>query len=296
MNEVRREPQDHIRSSSQESELPEEVSLAKWHPSAGQITRMATKIPKAIMTASIVSLQRAARSEGQNPSPVLTRQLLEKGSIDALVALDSPGLKIFTEADHIASLREVLAIRPRGDVWVFGYGSLIWNAAIDSVERRVAKIDGWHRSFCLSITALRATADRPGLMLALDRGGSCHGAAYRLAEDDVERELRLLWRREMVCGAYVPRWVELKSINGEAFGWAIAFTIDASDPQYAGDLDEDTVVHRLATASGGLGSSADYLFRTCDSLHANGIRDTKLERLAPLVKASHADDRLLAVA
>lgn len=248
------------------------------------------------MSTSTISLPLAAHREGRNSSPVLTRQLLEKGSIDALVAIDSPGLKLLTEADRIASLRETLAIRPQVDVWVFGYGSLIWNSALNSVERRIARIDGWHRSFCLSITALRATADRPGLMLALDRGGSCHGAAYRLAEDDVERELRLLWRREMVCGAYVPRWVELKNLNGESFGWAIAFTIDAGDPQYAGDLDENAVVHRLATASGGLGSSADYLFRTYDSLHANGIRDTKLERLASLVKASHSNDRLLAAA
>ncbi|AIV47740.1 chaC-like family protein [Burkholderia pseudomallei TSV 25] len=248
------------------------------------------------MTASFVSPQRAARSEGHKPSPVMTRQLLEKASIEALVAIDSPGLELLTEADRVASLREMLAIRPPGDVWVFGYGSLIWNSAIDSVERRIARIDGWHRSFCLSITALRATVDRPGLMLALDRGGSCYGAAYRLAEEDVECELRLLWRREMACGAYVPRWVELKDNNGDAFGWAIAFTIDADHPQYVGDLDEAIAVRRLATASGGLGSCADYLFRTCDSLHTNGIRDPKLERLASLVKASHEEERLMALA
>jgi len=258
--------------------------------------RKVTKVREVIMSVSTISLPQAARREGRNPSPVLTRQLLEKGNIDALAAIDSPDLKILTEADRIASLRETLAIRPPGAAWVFGYGSLIWNSAINSVERRIARIDGWHRSFCLSITALRATADRPGLMLALNRGGSCHGAAYRLPKGDVERELRLLWRREMVCGAYVPRWVEVKSLEGDSFGWAIAFTIDADDPRYAGDLDEGTVVHRLATASGGLGSSADYLFRTHDSLRANDIRDAKLERLASLVKAAHADDRLLAAA
>ncbi|MGH8449822.1 gamma-glutamylcyclotransferase [Pseudomonas sp.] len=245
------------------------------------------------MTASIASAQRSASREQQNPSPVLTRDLIEAGSLDALAVIDSPNLRLLTDADRIASLTKILSIRPRGDVWVFGYGSLIWNPAIDSVERRIAKIDGWHRSFCLSITALRATVDRPGLMLALDRGGSCYGAAYKLAEVHLERELLLLWRREMVCGAYVPHWIELKSIDGEGLGWAITFIIDADAPQYAGDLDEDTVVHRLATASGGLGSSADYLFRTCDSLHANGIRDTKLERLASLVKASYAEDRYL---
>jgi cation transport protein ChaC len=221
-------------------------------------------------------------------TPRLTRQLLEKDSIEALVAIDSPGLALLTEAERMASLRAMLSIRPPGDLWVFGYGSLIWNAAIDAVERRVARIDGWHRSFCLSITALRATIDRPGLMLALDRGGSCHGAAYRLAEEDIESELRLLWCREMACGAYAPRWVELKDNDGAAFGWAIAFTIDAHHPHYAGDLDEATAVRRLATASGGLGSAADYLFRTCDSLHANGIRDPDIERMASLVKTDIA--------
>lgn len=237
------------------------------------------------MNANMVSPPAAEYGDASTPAPVLTRQLLENDRIDTLVAIDSPGLQTLTEADRLASLHAMLATRPPGDIWVFGYGSLIWNAAIEAVERRVARVDGWHRSFCLAITALRATADRPGLMLALDSGGSCQGAAYRLAEADVERELGLLWRREMVCGAYVPRWVEVKSLAGESFGWAIAFTIDASHARYAGDLDEATVVHRLATASGGLGSAADYLIRTCDSLHTDAIRDTWLERLNLLVKA-----------
>lgn len=257
---------------------------------------MTTNVHEATMSTSTITPSGPVHPGTRNSSHVLTRKLLEQDSLDALAALDSPGLKLLTEADRSTSLRETLAVRPPGDVWVFGYGSLVWNSAIHFVERRVARIDGWHRSFCLSITALRATADRPGLMLALDRGGSCRGAAYRLAEDDVERELRLLWRREMVCDAYVPRWVEVKSPDGKSFGWAIAFTIDADDSQYAGDLDEDTVVHRLATASGGLGSSADYLFKTYDGLRAHGIRDAKLERLASRVKASHAAGQLLLAA
>ncbi|WP_076999604.1 gamma-glutamylcyclotransferase [Variovorax sp. KK3] len=245
---------------------------------------------------SFASPQRAVRSERHRTSPVLTRRLLEKANIEALVAIDSPDLKLLSEADRMASLRETMSVRPPGDVWVFGYGSLIWNSAIASAERRVARVDGWHRSFCLSITALRATVDRPGLMLALDRGGACHGAAYRLAEEDVQEELRLLWQREMVCGAYVPRWVELKDEEGDAFGWAIAFTIDSDHPHYVGDIDEPTTVFRLATAAGGLGSSADYLFRTCESLHVNGIYDSKVERLTSLVMASREVERLAAPA
>ncbi|WP_157687177.1 gamma-glutamylcyclotransferase [Burkholderia lata] len=247
------------------------------------------------MTTNRVVQQAFAYSEEQNSSPTLTRQLLEEGSVAALAAIDSPGMRMLTESERSASLRETLAARPAGDIWVFGYGSLIWNAAIDAVERRVARVDGWHRSFCLSITALRATADRPGLMLALDRGGSCHGAAYRLAEANIERELQLLWRREMVCGAYVPRWVDLKGISGEAIGSAIAFTIDTTVPQYAGHLEHDVVVRKLATASGTLGSARDYLFRTCEGLRASGLRDAALEHLAASVRIVHADG-LLSVA
>lgn len=241
------------------------------------------------MTLGIPPSRHATCREGGGSAPVLTRTLLENGDIAALAAADSPDLGILTQAERAASLRRTLAIRPPGDVWVFGYGSLIWNAALGATERRVARIEGWHRAFCLSITALRASADRPGLMLALDHGGTCRGVAYRLAENDVEHELHLLWRREMVCGAYVPRWVELKAADGGSFGWAIAFTVDAKAARYAGNLDEDTVVRLLATASGALGSAADYLFRTRDSLRANGIHDASLERLALRVEAARAD-------
>ncbi|WP_431286176.1 gamma-glutamylcyclotransferase [Roseateles chitinivorans] len=217
-------------------------------------------------------------------APALTRRLLESGLLDTLVAADDPGSRLVTESERLASLHETLAIRPRGDVWVFGYGSLVWNPAIDTVERRIAHVDGWHRAFCLSITALRATADRPGVMLSLDRGGSCHGAAYRLAPDAVERELRLLWRREMVVAGYVPRWVQVTDADGDRIGAAIAFTTDSTHPQYAGGLEDACIACRLATAAGSLGSAADYLRRTCEGLHAAGISDPELKRLVSLVR------------
>lgn len=245
------------------------------------------------MNSNLASAHPSVSHEHQVPSFLLTRNLIEKDGINEIAAVDSPGLKLITDANRVASIGKLLSVRPRGDVWIFGYGSLIWNPAIKSVESRLARVDGWHRSFCLSITALRATVENPGLTLALDRGGACYGAAYKVAEADVERELNLLWRREMVCDGYVPHWIELKSIDGDAFGWAIAFTIDAESPNYAGNFDEDAVVYRLATASGGLGSSADYLYRTCQSLRAIGIRDTWLERLALRVSAYQEAGRCL---
>jgi cation transport protein ChaC len=136
----------------------------------------------------------------------------------------------------------------------------------------------------------------PGLVLGLDAGGDCWGAAYRLAEGDVEDELALLWNREMQCGAYVPRWIELHDANGHRFGYGITFTVDPASKQYAGTMSERTVVYRLARAEGGLGSSADYLYRTCDGLRTSGIPDADLERLAAQVRVeqSKVDIRLAA--
>ena len=145
-------------------------------------------------------------------------------------------------------------------------------------------IDGWHRAFCLSVCAGRGSPDNPGLVLALDAGGACTGVAYRIAEGILRDELDLLWRREMVSGAYTPHWVDLVDpCAGGCFGRGIAFTIDPCAEQYAGGLAEDEVVRRLATASGALGSAADYLFRTCEGLRAHGIPDPELEHLASAV-------------
>jgi cation transport protein ChaC len=219
---------------------------------------------------------------------VLTRALIESGAIDAMVAKAVPDLKLLTEAERAASIRATLAARPPGDAWLFGYGSLIWNPTIRSVERRTARIDSWHRAFCLSLRMGRGTQERPGLMLALDAGGSCTGVAFRIAEGVLEEELRLIWRREMLADGYVPQWLDVLDEQGVRFSSAIAFTVNATCAQYVGNLAGDVIVERLATASGDLGSNADYLFRTRDGLRAEGILDPELERLAANVEAARA--------
>jgi glutathione-specific gamma-glutamylcyclotransferase len=222
---------------------------------------------------------------------VLTRALLEAGGIEALIARAASGLVLLTEQQRAESLRQTLATRAPGEpVWVFGYGSLIWNPTVQSIERRTGRIEGWHRAFCLNTQVGRGTLDNPGLMLGLDRGGSCTGVALRLAEETFEAELALLWRREMLSGAYVPRWLEVTGGDGARVGQAIAFTIDPATQQYAGKLAQEIVVQRLATASGELGSAADYLFQTCESLRDAGIPDPDLDRLADAVRTARALD------
>lgn len=219
----------------------------------------------------------------------LTRRMIEDGGLDAILIRDAPGLKLLTQAEREASLHEFLAQRPDGPVWIFGYGSLIWNPVVRVEERRTASVEGWHRAFCLAVRAGRGSPENPGLVLALDRGGSCSGIAFRLADEGMAGELSILWKREMAAGAYVPRWLELKDAWGESFGNAIAFTINEASEFYASSLTPEELIVRLATASGALGSSADYLFETCAGLRLHGIPDAELEHLAERVEAARAE-------
>ena len=219
--------------------------------------------------------------------PRLTRELLLGNGLADMIARATPHIRVLTDAERTASLHAVLADRPEhGDgVWLFAYGSLIWNPTIRVGERRVARALGWHRAFCLSTSAGRGTPDNPGLLLGLRPGGDCMGAVLRVAEADLAHELDVLWRREMVTGGYLPRWLEVEDAAGAPLGHAIGFTIDPDGPGYIDGLTEAQTLRRLATARGELGSSAEYLLRTWHGLRAMGIADPLVDRLAPLVEA-----------
>src|ERR1700754_3231517 len=116
----------------------------------------------------------------------LTRELIEAGGIDAIVARDAPTMRILSEAERTESLRATLAAKPHDDVWLFGYGSLIWNPTVHFVERRVARVSGWHRAFCLATPAGRGSVDNPGLVLGLDESGHCDGVAFRISAGGAE--------------------------------------------------------------------------------------------------------------
>jgi cation transport protein ChaC len=182
------------------------------------------------------------------------------------------------------SLEEMLAAHAHGDIWVFGYGSLMWNPEFDFDARRVAVVHGYHRSFCLWSRINRGTPDSPGLVLTLERGGSCRGLAYRLTRGRGRDrdELSRLWRREMSMGSYRPRWLEVRS--GDDTFEALAFVVNRSCTGYAGKLPIETMVQAIATARGKYGSSADYLFRTEAALAEHGIRDERVRLLAERVR------------
>ena len=211
----------------------------------------------------------------------------------ARLAADQTGLTALSEAEREASRAALLDGRRRGrGVWVFGYGSLMWNPAMRVAERRFATVHGFHRSFCLWTPMGRGSPDNPGMVLGLKPGGSCNGVALRLAPDAVEEETRILWRREMFAGVYRPRWVRAR-LPRRAVA-AIAFTIDRSHERYAGAVPLASMVRALATASGRLGSSYDYLANTVAHLDALGVRDGAMHRLLLRVERYRrglADDR-----
>jgi glutathione-specific gamma-glutamylcyclotransferase len=149
-------------------------------------------------------------------------------------------------------------------------------------------IRGWHRQFCLATPIGRGTPDQPGLVLGLDRGGSCRGVAFRIARAEAEAELELVWRREMVTGAYVPRWVRLHGPDLPHGAAGIAFTINHAAPNYVRPVSEANTARVIATACGALGSCRDYLFDTIHGLEGFEIHDRHLDRIARLV-SEHRD-------
>lgn len=214
----------------------------------------------------------------------LTRSDLEKGRLQEMIVQSNPTASFLSEAELQASLSNTLQQQqPDSDVWLFAYGSLIWNPVFTFVERRMGMIYGFHRRFCLWVPAGRGTPDHPGLVLGLDRGGSCRGIAFRIAAADISSELLLVWRREMIVGSYVPRWVRVE--DGKQGFKAITFVINRQHRRYAGELSQETTVNSIATASGHLGSCADYLMQTVDGLLSVGIKDKYLLSLRDQVQS-----------
>jgi len=212
----------------------------------------------------------------------LSRRDLEENRMRSVYVEALSGHHALTDEELSVSLTATLGKRPAGaGWWVFAYSSLLWNALFPFAESRPARVRGFHRRFCLWSLASRGRPDAPGLVLGLDRGGSCPGVAYRLPAPLAIDELHLLWRREMVTGAYHPRWVKLDAGGKPLVG--LAFIVRRDHPQYAGRLAIDEEARVIATACGAFGSSADYLERTRIALVSHGVVDPYLESLAKAV-------------
>ncbi len=168
-------------------------------------------------------------------------------------------------------------------MWIFGYGSLMWNPALEFVESCTGTLAGWHRAFCLRLTAGRGTACKPGRMLALKEGGRTTGVAYRLADDTLFDELALLWKREMITGCYLPSWCKLTLDDGRIIN-ALVFIMDPRHPLYEADTRAQTIAPLIAAASGPLGTNAQYLFSLEQELFKLGMFDECVNDLVGKVR------------
>jgi cation transport protein ChaC len=172
-----------------------------------------------------------------------------------------------------------------GPLWIFGYGSLVWNPLIVHSRMVRALLHGWHRSFCLKLLDGRANRDNPGRMLGLAPGGETIGFAFLIEEKNLLDELRIVWLREMVHGLYRPQWEQIELETGGAVK-ALTFVADTNHPLFQIDTSVLAVAPCIANACGPLGSNRHYLTQLEESLEEHGIRDAHISELVTAVRTS----------
>ncbi|MCV2868733.1 gamma-glutamylcyclotransferase [Defluviimonas sp. WL0002] len=199
---------------------------------------------------------------------------------------DDPDHVAFSDADYDRAAQELLAVLEGDPIWVFAYGSLLWNPAAEPSERRVSTARGWHRSFCIEMRNWRGTVERPGLMMALRRGGLCTGVAQRFDARDRHRLMADLLKREIggPIGLSSLRLIPLSSDWDQIR--ALCFYAEPQDVAGTPERSDEEVAAILSLACGTAGSGAEYLYKTVAALLDHGIRDPHLWRLQELVAAS----------
>lgn len=171
------------------------------------------------------------------------------------------------------------------DFWVFGYGSLMWRPGFEHEETRQAQLFGYHRALCVRSFVHRGTPERPGLVLGLDRGGSCHGVAFRVRPENREVVIDYLRERELVTHVYLETTRKVRLDNGGEVR-ALAYVVDRTHAQYAGALSIDDALSQVSGAVGQSGPNEDYVINTVEHLKALNIRDHHLEAVVQRLMAS----------
>jgi len=190
-------------------------------------------------------------------------------------------------------LAEFLPRVPRGDLWVFGYGSLMWSPHFRYREASPAMLHGYHRALCILSRRYRGTEDKPGLVMGLCPGGSCWGVAFRVAQPRVRATLRALWLREMPRKVYEPRLLSVRVKRGRLVT-ALAFVANPDHPSVVRELDLKSRAQLVAQGFGERGSCADYVRRTLEHMYELGVTDPHLERVletAEVIRVSAASSR-----
>jgi cation transport protein ChaC len=175
--------------------------------------------------------------------------------------------------------RLINEVAPNEDIWLFVFGSLIWNKRFTWVEERPGLVRGWHRDFCLGPdTRFRGKPEAPGYMLSLDRGGQCKGMVYRLPREGLEANIDGLLRKEP---PFPPRWLTVVTSLGSVR--AFSFTHPGKGNEYAGHLTDEAVADALARAVGAIGSMAQYVYLTTLHLEQLGLCDDRMWQMQEMI-------------
>lgn len=169
-------------------------------------------------------------------------------------------------------------IHPQGDFWIFAYGSLMWNPEFDYLRSEKAQLFGYHRSLCLWTVEHRGTVSQPGLVMGLDKGGSCKGRAFLVAEKGSHEILNQLNQREMITGAYISEMQNIR-LSTEEKVCAICLIARRDHPQYVKNLDQKNKIKLIKRAHGQRGSNKEYVLNTLKHLNQIGIVDRSLQAI-----------------
>ena len=218
-----------------------------------------------------------------------------RGTWDRVAAWDerarvrgfAPGWRLSNEqleATRLALLGPLLDAQQ--DIWVYGYGSLMWDPGFHFSEVRLARLHGYQRRFTYWTRIARGTVERPALMLTLeqqaDAGCCCTGLAFRIHAGHAEVESAMLWRREMLRNGYCPTLLPVDTPQGPLR--ALVFACNHAHDDYAGEMSLDDTAAVIAVASGAVGTNREYLEKMALQMQALQIEDPYVERLLQRVR------------
>ena len=190
--------------------------------------------------------------------------------------------------DREATRQKALAGRLDRDLWIFAYGSLMWDPAIEIVEIRTATLKGFHRRFCLETKIGRGSPERPALMAALDTGGECRGLAFRVPAQVVDRETEILWMREMISDGYIPIIAGVETPQGDVE--ALAFVVNKECSRFC-EIDLTSAARIIATGKGLLGSNLEYFNNLAEHMQMLGIDDRLFKEIRSRLAESFTEQQ-----
>ena len=212
---------------------------------------------------------------------------LDLAALDArVIAAGQPADWRTPDAVREANRRAWLADHRGHDLWVFAYGSLMWDPALDFSEVRHGTTEGFERNFCLRDDGARGSVEHPGLMAAIDGGGMCAGLVFRIEADKVEHETFVLFRREMIADGYIPVWLDVDTAHGPVR--ALSFAANRACDNIVPGLPLEEQARMIAHAEGDLGSNFEYLDNLRAQLALLGIEDAYVTALYARVTALRA--------